>query len=67
MLLSVTGCGSPPIVSGDTYCERARHISADDAQIKVYEANWDVMESYADQIVAHNIEYDKNCTKADGK
>lgn len=67
LLISSTGCASdPPIVSGDTYCERARHISASDAQIKVFADNWAVMESYADQVVAHNIEYDANCLQPKG-
>lgn len=51
----------PPIVSADTSCERFRHISATPAQIKVYQDNWEVMESYADQVLAHNIEYDGKC------
>ncbi len=63
LLTSLSGCGErpPPIVSADTYCERAAHISADPKQIKVFQDNWDVMESYADQIVAHNVTYDANC------
>jgi hypothetical protein len=61
----LTGCGKePPVVSGDTYCEKARHISATDAQIEVFKANWPVMESYADQVVAHNITYDGDCLGA---
>lgn len=48
-------------MSADTYCERARHISATDAQLDVFKANWAVMESYADQVVAHNITYDSAC------
>lgn len=67
LLTNLTGCGdkTPPIVSGDTYCEKARHISATEAQIEVFRANWDVMESYADQVVAHNLTYDGDCLKAD--
>jgi len=61
-ILLLSACSPPlPIVSADTSCERFRHISATDAQIKVFADNWDVMESYADQIVAFNIEYDKHC------
>ena len=60
LLLSACG-GNPPIISGDTSCERFRHISATPAQIKVYEDNWEVMESYADQVVQHNLEYDRHC------
>lgn len=45
----------------DTSCDRFAHISANDAQLEVFKANWDVMESYADQVVAHNIEYEKSC------
>lgn len=64
MLTSVSGCADrppPPIVSADTSCERFRHISANDAQIKVFTDNWEVMEGYADQVIEHNIEYDKKC------
>lgn len=64
MLTSASGCADrppPPIVSADTSCERFRHISANDAQIKVFTDNWEVMESYADQVIEHNIEYDKKC------
>jgi hypothetical protein len=52
-----------PPPSADTSCERFRHISATPAQIKVYQDNWEVMESYADQILSHNIEYDGHCLK----
>lgn len=59
---SVAACSSPPpIVSADTSCERFRHISATDAQIRIFADNWAEMESYADQVVAHNVEYDKHC------
>lgn len=61
-ILLLAGCADkPPIISADTSCERFRHISATDAQIKVFADNWEVMESYADQVVAFNIEYDKRC------
>lgn len=62
VLIALGACSPPPpIVSADTSCERFAHISATDAQIKVFQDNWDVMETYADSIVAHNIEYDKSC------
>jgi hypothetical protein len=62
VILLLSACGSnPPIISGDTSCERFRHISATPAQIKVYQDNWEVMETYADQIVSHNLEYDRHC------
>lgn len=61
-ILLLSACSPPPpIVSADTSCERFRHISATDAQIKVFSDNWEVMESYADQIVSHNVEFDKRC------
>jgi hypothetical protein len=61
-ILLLSACGSnPPIISGDTSCERFRHISATPAQIKVFADNWEVMETYADQIVSHNLEYDRHC------
>jgi hypothetical protein len=59
---TVSACSPPPpIISGDTSCERFRHISATPAQIKVFSDNWEVMETYADQIVSHNLEYDRHC------
>jgi hypothetical protein len=61
-ILLLAACSSkPPIVSADTSCERFAHISATDEQIEVFKNNWDTMESYADQVVQHNIEYDKSC------
>jgi sugar (pentulose or hexulose) kinase len=62
ILLLLAACADkPPIVSADTSCERFRHISATPAQIKVYQDNWEVMESHADAVVAHNLEYDRQC------
>src|SRR5687768_3466764 len=61
-ILLLSACSSnPPIISGDTSCERFRHISATPAQIKVFADNWEVMETYADQLVSHNLEYDRHC------
>jgi hypothetical protein len=60
--LALAACSSnPPVISGDTSCERFRHISATPAQIKVFADNWEVMETYADQLVSHNLEYDRHC------
>jgi hypothetical protein len=65
-ILLLSACADkPPIVSADTSCERFRHISANDAQIKVFSDNWEVMESYADAVVAHNITYDEHCLKVE--
>jgi hypothetical protein len=62
VFLTLAACGSnPPVISGDTSCERFRHISATPAQIKVFADNWEVMETYADSVVSHNIEYDRHC------
>ena len=36
-------------------------IAATDAQADYLEANWPLMEGYADQVIAHNIEYAKQC------
>jgi hypothetical protein len=61
-ILLLSACSSnPAVISGDTSCERFRHISATPAQIKVFADNWEVMETYADQLVQHNLEYDKHC------
>lgn len=50
-------------MSGDTSCERFRHISATEAQRAAIKADWGLWESYAIQIAAHNVEYDGNCLK----
>lgn len=59
--MSLSGCDSPPVVSGDLSCERFRHISATDSQRAHAVANYDLLESWLRQIVAHNDEYDKDC------
>jgi hypothetical protein len=62
LALALGACSQPPpIVSADTSCERFAHISATDAQVAVFKDNWGVMEAYADQVIQHNIEYDKSC------
>jgi len=64
MIVLLPACTSKPLViSADTSCERFRHISANDEQIKVFADNWSAMESYADQILAHNAVYDAHCLK----
>jgi outer membrane biogenesis lipoprotein LolB len=61
-ILLLTACADkPPIVSADTSCERFRHISFNDEQIKAVAADWTLWESVADQVVQHNLEYDKHC------
>ena len=63
-ILLLAGCAEKPlIVSADTSCEKFRHISATDEQIKVFADNWAVMESYADAIITHNLVYDAACLK----
>lgn len=62
LLTSLSACAEEkPLQTVDTSCDRFAHISANDAQLKVFQDNWDTMESYADQVVAHNIEFDKRC------
>lgn len=64
LILLLSACAEKPLViSADTSCERFRHISANDEQIKVFSDNWAAMESYADQVLAHNAEYDAHCLK----
>ena len=64
LILLVSACSEKPlIISADTSCERFRHISANDEQIKVFSDNWAVMESYADQVIVHNQVYDAACLK----
>lgn len=64
ILLSLIGCGDrQPVfkVTADTACEKYRHISASDEQIEVFTKNWGVMKSYAQQVAAHNVVFDKDC------
>lgn len=61
LLLFLTACGSPPVVSGDLSCERFRHISATAAEIEIISKNYDVMEAWAIQVAEHNTEFDKDC------
>ena len=64
-ILLLSACADkPPIVSADTSCERFRYVSANDAQIRVFEQNWDVMESYADQVIANNMAFE-HCFKVE--
>ena len=66
LILLLSACAEKPlIVSADTSCEKFRHISATDEQIKVFADNWAVMEPYADQILTHNAVYDAACLKTD--
>jgi hypothetical protein len=68
LLTSVAGCsGSPPVPTADTSCERFRMIVATPKQADYLEADYDLMESYIDQMVAHNIEYAKHCLKEEKK
>ena len=53
------------MVSGDLSCDRFRHISATQAQIDLIKANYDLMESWVDQIAAHNASYDDACATPD--
>lgn len=62
LLTSLTGCEPAPLhVSADVSCELFRQIRADAKQKKVYSDNWEVMESHADQLVAHNDAYECHC------
>ena len=63
LIASLTGCADkpPPVVSGDLSCDRFRHISATQAQIDLIRVNYDLMESWVDQVVAHNATYDAAC------
>ncbi len=64
ILLSLSGCASQgPVfkVTADTACEKYRHISASDEQIEVFTKNWGVMKTYAQQVAAHNVTFDKDC------
>lgn len=63
LLTSLSGCGDkpPPVVSGDLSCDRFRHISATQAQIDVIAANYATMESWVDQVAAHNETFDTAC------
>ncbi len=61
LLLFSTSCASPPVVSGDLSCERFRHISATPFQIDIISKNYEALETFAEQVAAHNVEYDRAC------
>ena len=62
-MANLTACDkAPPVVSGDLSCDRFRHISATSAQIDLIRANFDLMESWVDQVVSHNETYDAACS-----
>lgn len=70
MTIWLAGCGrdEPPVVSGDLSCERFRHISATDEQIKILAPFWAQLKSWLVQIAAHNDAYDSACVKqGDGR
>lgn len=58
----LTSCTPPPpVVSGDTYCERARHISADERQRGVIIKDESLWRSLVKQIADNNDTYAINC------
>jgi len=63
LLTNLTACADdkPPPLTIDTSCDRFAHISFTEAQIKAVESNYDLWESAVDQVVSHNIEFDKRC------
>lgn len=64
ILLSLTSCAStpPPVVSGDTYCERARYIQATKDQADELLSNEQKWRSLVQQIADNNDTYkDANC------
>lgn len=62
ILLSLTSCASaPPVVSGDTYCERSRRIVATRDQADELLSNETKWRSLVKQIADHNDSYVMNC------
>lgn len=65
-LLSLTSCSPPPpVVSGDTYCERAKYIHATQAEKDVIVKDEPLWRPLVEQIASHNDTYTLNCTIPD--
>ena len=67
ILLSLTSCStvSEPIVSGDTYCERAKFISATPDEKKAFTDNETLWRPIVKQVADHNDTYkDAHCIDA---
>jgi hypothetical protein len=60
-ILLLAGCASNEPIAVDTACDRFAHISFTDQQIAAVKADWTIWETAADQIVQHNMEFDKRC------
>lgn len=62
----IAGCSPPaPIVSGDTYCEKAKFISSNPDQKKVFKSDEPFWRSFVEPVVNHNDTYVMNCVIPD--
>lgn len=63
VLILLAGCASapPPIVSGDTYCERTRYIKATTDQADTLEGDEKKWRTLVEQIANQNDTYVLNC------
>jgi hypothetical protein len=51
------------VVSGDTYCEKARYIPATEAQRNEFAARWEFWESFVRPVAANNKMYSETCAQ----
>ena len=66
MTLWIAGCNpTPPIVSGDTYCEKAKFLSANPEQKQAFKSNEPFWRSFVEPVVNHNDVYVMNCVIPD--
>jgi hypothetical protein len=62
----IAACSTPaPIVSGDTYCERAKYIAGTAEQKAVLKGDEKLWRSLVEQVVNHNDTYVMNCVIPD--
>lgn len=62
----MTSCASaPPVVSGDTYCERSKYIQATKDQADELLSNEQKWRTLVVQVANHNDTYVMNCVMPD--
>jgi hypothetical protein len=62
----IAACSTPaPIVSGDTYCERAKYMPATPAQKNAFKLDETLWRSHVEDVVNHNDTYVMNCVIPD--
>lgn len=66
MISLIAGCSPPPpVVSGDTYCEKSKFILASPEQKKTLKSDEPLWRSLVVGVVNHNDTYVLNCVIPD--